>query len=211
MGFKLLPIDQDDEDIYDIIPINSPTRWTPSKYLNHKDLNAYPYDPSDHTHVEEEGSYPNQVNHLSNIHQDIDEKNFNFNTMDPELPLVNTQVLATIRWHRVIYEDIDPRHLRQFLGWRPTQVVTATLRRTTQLARMIIRHPMRRHLKERFPHMNIFRIDEPVSTDPIFSNCRSIYHGYTIAQVFYGVKSHTIFVYGVKSKGEFPTVYRDFI
>jgi len=161
--------------------------------------------------VVEEGSYPNQVNHMSNSSQSIDEKDFNFNTMDPELPLVDTQVLATTKWHRVIYEDIDPRKLRKFLGWRPTQVVTTTLRRTTQLARMIIRHPMRRHLKARFPHMNVSRIDEPVSTDPIFSNCKSIYHGYTAAQVFYGVKSHTIFVYGVKSKGEFPTVYRDFI
>ena len=55
------------------------------------------------------------------------------------------------------------------------------------------------------------QIDEPISTDPMFANCKSIYHGYTAAQVFYGTKSHTIFVYGIKSKGEFPKVYREFI
>ncbi len=29
--------------------------------------------------------------------------------------------------------------------------------------------------------------------------------------MFYGVKSHTIYIYGFKSKGEFPRIYRDFI
>ncbi len=186
MGFELLPIEKDDEDTYDIIPITNPTRWIPSKYISNKDTSAYFYDPSDTDQLMGEGSYPNHVNHLSKNNQHIEDYESVFTTLDPEQPLVDTQVLATTKWHKVIYQDIDPRHLRPYLGWRPIQVVTATLRRTTQLARMIIRHPMRRHLKARFPHMNVSRIDEPVSTDPIFSNCRSIYHGYTAAQVFYG-------------------------
>src|SRR5688572_6337470 len=79
------------------------------------------------------------------------------------------------------------------------------------MARMILRKQMRRHEKARFPCMNVIRFDEPVSTDPLFTNCRSMYHGYTAAQVFFGTKSHTIFIHGIKSKGEFPKVYRDFI
>ena len=59
--------------------------------------------------------------------------------------------------------------------------------------------------------MNVSRIDEPISTDPMFINCKSIYHGFTTAQVFYGTKSYTIFVYGIKSKGEFPKVYKKII
>ena len=31
------------------------------------------------------------------------------------------------------------------------------------------------------------------------------------AQVFFGTKSHTNFIYGIKSKAEFSRVYRDFI
>ena len=76
---------------------------------------------------------------------------------------------------------------------------------------MTIRNQLRHHIKPRNPHMNITRIDEPVSTDAMFTNCRSIYHGYMAAQVFFGIKSHAIFVYGIKSKGEYPRVYRDFI
>src|SRR5687767_4637309 len=81
----------------------------------------------------------------------------------------------------------------------------------TQMARMIIRHPLRSHIKSRFPHMNVTRIDETVATDPLFTNCKSIYHGYTAAQAFYGTKSPAIHIYGIKSKGEFPTAYRDYI
>ena len=32
-----------------------------------------------------------------------------------------------------------------------------------------------------------------------------------MAQIFFGTKSHTIFVYGIKSRADFPNVYRDFI
>ena len=97
------------------------------------------------------------------------------------------------------------------MAFRPRNVVIKTLEKTTQLARMTLKHPLRRHVKPRNPHMNVTRIDEPISTDPMFSNCTSIYHGYLAAQIFFGTKSHTIFVYGIKSKEEFPRVYRDFI
>ena len=101
--------------------------------------------------------------------------------------------------------------LRPYLGWRSLEIVKKTLKNTTQMAQMIITYPLRRHVKSRFPHMNVTRIDETVSTDPLFSNCKSIYHSYVAAQVFYGTKSHTIFIYGIKSKGEFSSNYSDYI
>ena len=127
------------------------------------------------------------------------------------MPMVETQILATSTWHRVIHQDIDPRLLRPYLGWRPLPVVKKTLEKTTQMVKMIIRYPLRRHVKSRFPHMNVTRIDKAVLTDPLFSNCRSMYHGYTMAQVFFGTKSHTIFMYGMRSKVEFPRAYKDYI
>ena len=76
---------------------------------------------------------------------------------------------------------------------------------------MTLRHPLQRHLKPRNPHMNVTRIDETFSTDPFFANVRSINHQYIGAQVFYGTKSHAIFIYGFRKKGEFPKLYKDFI
>ena len=114
-------------------------------------------------------------------------------------------------WHRVIHKDIDPEKIRPYLGYRPLHIVKKTLEKTTQLAKMVIRNPMRRHIKSRAPHLNVHRLNETVSTDPIFVNTKSVFHGYSCAQVFYGLKSHCINIYGMKSKGEFPVIYRDFI
>ena len=50
-----------------------------------------------------------------------------------------------------------------------------------------------------------------MSTDPLFSNVKSAFDGFTGAQVFYGCTSHCIHVYGITSKGEFHQVYKDFI
>ena len=79
------------------------------------------------------------------------------------------------------------------------------------MAKMTFKHPLSRHIKPRWPHMNVTRNDETFSADPFFANVKSIYHGYVGAQVFYGTKSHTIFIYGLRKKGEFPKLYRDFI
>ena len=215
MGFRILPIETQDQDLYDVITITSPEKWRPHRFAQ-TSPQPYYYDSTDQD-TQEDTSYPAMVNHLQTPLEnvlDIGEDTMmsdSITTMCTHQPLVETQVLATATWHKVIYQGIDPRILRPYLGWRPLNVVKKTLEKTTQMAKMIIRHPMRRHVKSRFPHMNVTRIDESVSTDPIFSNCKSIYHGYTAAQIFYGIKSHTIYVYGIKSKGEFPNVYRDFI
>lgn len=91
------------------------------------------------------------------------------------------------------------------------KVIKRTFHKTTQMTRMIIRSPLRRHVKSRFPHMNVTRIDDAVSVDPLFANYKSMYHGHTMAQVFFGTMSHTILVYGMKSKGEFPKIYQDYV
>ena len=63
----------------------------------------------------------------------------------------------------------------------------------------------------RFPHMIVTMIDEAVSTDPMFSSCKSIYHGYTAAQIFFGTKACTIYLYGIEFKEGLPKVYKEFI
>ena len=228
MGFEIIPLEPDDELTYDIITITSPQKWVPHKFLQPNKSDKLYYDPTDFDLNNNTSEYPAFLNmaHTNtilgenipnailgeNIPPNCNSGEFDLlGTLDKSYPLMDTQICATSTWHRVIYQNIDPRLLRPYLGYRPLKIVKKTLDKTTQMAKMIIRHPMRRHVKSRFPHMNVTRIDEPISTDPMFSNCRSIYHGYMAAQIFYGTKSHTIFVYGIKSKGEFPRVYQDFI
>ncbi len=209
MGFELLPIEDGDEDRYDTFTITCPAKWTPSKFADEIPPEPAFYDPLDNNPLDTDG-YPALINHISQDDNIIEFYN-ELGVVDPDMPMMETQVMSVAAWHRTIPHEVDPERLRPYLGWRPRKVVEKTLQKTTQLARAVIRYPLRRHVKPRFPYLNVTRIDEVVSTDPLFANCRSIYHGYIGAQVFYGTKSHTIFVYGIKSKGEFPRTYRDFI
>ena len=86
----------------------------------------------------EYAGYPSSFNDFS---EDVTINSLNF--LDSKEPIMNTNVLATRAWHRVIHKEIDPRHLRPYLGWRSLRVVKKTLARTTQMARMSIRYPLR--------------------------------------------------------------------
>src|SRR5687768_5098195 len=48
MGFELLPVEDGDEDIYDMFTITSPMRWTPRKYKD-ESFDGYFYDPTNVT------------------------------------------------------------------------------------------------------------------------------------------------------------------
>eukprot|EP00978_Attheya_sp_CCMP212_P007690 scaffold17875_cov63-Attheya_sp.AAC.3 len=54
------------------------------------------------------------------------------------------------------------------------------------------------------------RLDESVSTDPLFSSYRDV-SGATCGQVFFGMSSKVFNIYGMRGKGEFPKTYLDFI
>ena len=102
------------------------------------------------------------------------------------------------------------KHCIEYLGYRPLNIVRKTLENTTQLATTILEFPMRRHIRARFPWLNCNRLRETVATDTYFANVRAV-GGSTCAQVFYGVQSHMINVYGMKSESEMPAAYKDFI
>jgi len=55
--------------------------------------------------------------------------NDQFDFTDVTQPLIDSQILATATWHRVIYKDIDPNLLRPYLGYRPLDVVKKHLLR----------------------------------------------------------------------------------
>src|SRR6476660_2762287 len=120
MGFELLPIEDSDEDIYDVITITNPLQWTPRKFKD-EPFDGYFYDPTDET-VEAQG-YPAVVNHLSQLKpsQDIDSDDIVENYAYG--PMIETQVYATKLWHRVCHQELDAMYLRPFFGWRPPNVI----------------------------------------------------------------------------------------
>ena len=104
----------------------------------------------------------------------------------------------------------DPEKIRPYLGYQPIQVVRETLKRTTRAAKAIIRLPFIRHIAARFAWMNRHKLREKVATDVLFAHVKAL-GGYNCAQVFYGMTSRCINVYGMKSKSEFPKAYQDFL
>ena len=111
------------------------------------------------------------------------------------------------RLHRATPNKIDFYKLSPYFLYRPQRIIRETLRQSTQLATMIIRQPLRRHFKPRYPFVQN-RINEARSTDTYYMPIRSL-EGYTCAQVFVGMTSHQKFVHGMRTESEFPSVYKD--
>ena len=202
MGFYITAPTQEEVDTLEHITITSDNVWNP--YTHTDDINGIDFQ------AQQVHSEPVKIYNPTDL---IQENNEIGEAVHCPLigvnPIVSAQAVST--WHRTDYKSLDPELVQPYLAYRPLEVVKKTLEKTTQLAKMIVRFPLRRHVKARFKWANVTRINETVSTDPLFSNVKSAYDGFIGAQVFYGCTSHCINVYGIKSKGEFHLVYKDFI
>lgn len=104
----------------------------------------------------------------------------------------------------------NAERLQPFLGYRPLEVIRRTLENTTQLGATVNYHNLKAHLKSLLPWANRTRLNETVSTDTVFANERDV-TGAVCAQVFYGLRSHMINVYGMRSESEGSERLDDFI
>ena len=239
MGFEMLPIEESDLDVidpkYDVFELTSTNKWRPSKFKINTGITLHTTNEWDTlmSQMEEPttdekansfltDSVDDFLNQLSVEEltgrgaNELCDTELQAQVLTTQLQFGESQTAKAFHsavkpWHRVMYSDVDPYKLRPFLGFRPVEVVKKTLEHTTQLAKSSIRYPLRPHVKARNPWANVNRLDEVVSTDPMYSNCPSLHHGFNGAQVFYGSKSHCIDLYGFKSKSQFPKLYKDFI
>jgi len=104
-------------------------------------------------------------------------------------------------------QDFD--QLRPLFGWLPVDIIKKTFKRTTQYARTTISTVMKKHYRSPFPALNVFRRDEPVATDTVYSDTPAIDDGATCAQIFVGTKSLVTDVYGMKTDKEFVNTLED--
>jgi hypothetical protein len=134
-------------------------------------------------------------------------------TQSRQLIAENQQLESTLHCIHLspskLSED-DLELISPYLGYRPLDIVHKTLENTTQLACTIWRFPLRKHVKARFPFLNHVRLAESVSMDTIFAVVPAIGRC-TCAQIFYGITSHMINVYGMKAESEVPKAYQDFM
>ena len=110
----------------------------------------------------------------------------------------------------VTKEEPDWTWMRECLAWKPLEVVKKTFEHTTQLAKNVLRLPMRQHFKSRFPGLNRRRLNETYSTDTLFASIPSI-GGQTCAQIFVGKQSQFTALYGMRSESSGVQALEDFI
>ena len=98
---------------------------------------------------------------------------------------------------------IDYGKLRQYLGWINSDIIKLTIGQTTQWGVALDSFPMKRHLKNRNPALDVPRRHESVATDTIFSDTPAVDSGAKEAQVFVGRDSLVAHVYPMKSGKQF--------
>ena len=112
--------------------------------------------------------------------------------------------------HRALPSKVDYEKISPYFGFRPKRIIQETLRNTTQLAKSVIRQPMRRHLLSRFQMLRRPRLNEIVATDTYFSPVTSL-EGYNCAQVFLGLSSRILDTRGMSTESEYINSLQDFI
>ena len=117
---------------------------------------------------------------------------------------------AATRYGSAQFTEREVQSLIPKFLYRPRDVVEKTIANTTALAKGDAPAPLRRHIKSRFPQLNVRRTDETVASDTLFGSEVAI-GGYTCAQLFVGLKSKRVDVYAMRSESDGPTALQDYI
>jgi hypothetical protein len=104
----------------------------------------------------------------------------------------------------------DAARLQSYLSYRPLEVFYRTLEQSTQLATIPCGGFLRGHKQALYPFLNRRRLQETVATDTFFAHTRDII-GSLCAQVFYGIHSYYINVYGLRTESDGPAAFEDFL
>lgn len=81
---------------------------------------------------------------------------------------------------------------------------------TTQYAKNVMRLPLRRHFKSRFPALRVRGLEEVYATDTYFANVPA-HDGSTCVQLYCGCTSFFTQIFGMKLQSEMPGTLMDFI
>ena len=88
--------------------------------------------------------------------------------------------------------------------------VMKTLEATSQLGKMVTKLPLQSHTKSRNPLLNTPRLNESYATDTWFSGAQS-YEGYSCCQLFAGINSSRVKLYGMRTESNGPSALLDFL
>jgi len=111
--------------------------------------------------------------------------------------------------HLVTLTKQDYKSLHSNFAWLPADIVWKTFGGTMQFACMPYNTILRHCYKAPHPALNHFCREEPIATDTIVSNTRTIDGGETWAQLCIGTKSLLLDAYGMKTPANFSSTLMD--
>ncbi|KAL7580569.1 hypothetical protein ACA910_003691 [Epithemia clementina (nom. ined.)] len=196
------PTDEDLEK-YPSVMLTSPHDWDPSvlDYSHKTDFGTPEWTPDPNIRDQHDSRLDEFGNYTKRVIQNV------FAIAEQDLPSPHSPY--SISKHDFIKEPPNYRALRPYFGWVNEDTIKATFEQTTQWGAQITRFPMRKHLKSRFPALNIPRREEAVATDTIFSDTPAVDSGVTMAQVFVGKDSLVADVHPLKSMKQFVNTLED--
>jgi hypothetical protein len=106
----------------------------------------------------------------------------------PEPPPEQHDVSAeeTGKARKFTHKEPDYSTLQRFFGWQPIENIKKTFQKTTQLARLTVGTLLKQAYRAPNPALNVWRRNEPVATDTLYSDVPAIDCGATMCQVFVG-------------------------
>ena len=123
---------------------------------------------------------------------------------------IPTEVLPAIE---VKPKPIDFNRLRPYFLHVPIEKIRRTFQATTQYATNVMSgHNIHQSIQSPYPAHNVWRRNEPVASDTIFSEVAAVdTNGQTMAQIFVGRKSLVIDIFGMSTEKEFVNTLEDVI
>jgi hypothetical protein len=103
----------------------------------------------------------------------------------------------------------EPDYHQPFFGWSATDLIKKTFEHTTQYARLPAGTLRKKAFKSPSSALNVFRCQEDVACDIIYSDVAAICDGSTVAVIFVGVNTQVTDVYGIKTDKQFVNTMED--
>jgi hypothetical protein len=103
----------------------------------------------------------------------------------------------------------DYDQLHPLFGWISPEIIKKTFEHTTQYARLPAGTLLKKFYKSPNPALFVFRRQEDVACDIVYSDVPAIYDGSTAAVIFVGTSTQVTDVYGIKTDKQFVNTLED--
>jgi hypothetical protein len=97
------------------------------------------------------------------------------------------------------------------LVWMSADIIQKTFEYTTQYARLPTGTMLKKAFRSPHPALNVYRRNEDVACDIVYSNVPTIFDGSTAAIIFFGTSSKVTDVHGIKHDNQFANTLEDTI